>query len=119
MRATSVPDGIHAIAVGEFAGSGGTDIAVASEQTSAVVLLRNRDDRSGFDATATALPSRALSIGAVKFNLDNHADLVVGLENLSLIHISEPTRLLSISYAVFCLKKKKQQNHNNNTSALL
>eukprot|EP00658_Telonema_sp_P-2_P029579 TRINITY_DN22486_c0_g1_i1.p1 TRINITY_DN22486_c0_g1~~TRINITY_DN22486_c0_g1_i1.p1 ORF type:complete len:294 (-),score=53.98 TRINITY_DN22486_c0_g1_i1:88-969(-) len=29
-------------------------------------------------------------------------------ENLSLIHISEPTRLLSISYAVFCLKKKKK-----------
>src|SRR5678816_4211122 len=28
-------------------------------------------------------------------------------QNLSLIHISEPTRLLSISYAVFCLKKKK------------
>src|SRR5678816_3804010 len=25
--------------------------------------------------------------------------------DLSLIHISEPTRLLSISYAVFCLKK--------------
>eukprot|EP00658_Telonema_sp_P-2_P051863 TRINITY_DN3997_c0_g1_i4.p1 TRINITY_DN3997_c0_g1~~TRINITY_DN3997_c0_g1_i4.p1 ORF type:complete len:133 (+),score=24.01 TRINITY_DN3997_c0_g1_i4:161-559(+) len=29
-------------------------------------------------------------------------------ELLSLIHISEPTRLLSISYAVFCLKKKKK-----------
>src|SRR5674536_141226 len=29
-------------------------------------------------------------------------------EYLSLIHISEPTRLLSISYAVFCLKKKKK-----------
>ena len=28
--------------------------------------------------------------------------------DLSLIHISEPTRLLSISYAVFCLKKKTQ-----------
>src|SRR5678815_5846899 len=28
--------------------------------------------------------------------------------SLSLIHISEPTRLLSISYAVFCLKKKKK-----------
>src|SRR5678815_4839391 len=26
-------------------------------------------------------------------------------QHLSLIHISEPTRLLSISYAVFCLKK--------------
>eukprot|EP00658_Telonema_sp_P-2_P041280 TRINITY_DN29510_c0_g1_i2.p1 TRINITY_DN29510_c0_g1~~TRINITY_DN29510_c0_g1_i2.p1 ORF type:complete len:129 (+),score=25.15 TRINITY_DN29510_c0_g1_i2:142-528(+) len=30
--------------------------------------------------------------------------------HLSLIHISEPTRLLSISYAVFCLKKKKKKN---------
>eukprot|EP00658_Telonema_sp_P-2_P022085 TRINITY_DN18815_c0_g1_i3.p1 TRINITY_DN18815_c0_g1~~TRINITY_DN18815_c0_g1_i3.p1 ORF type:complete len:208 (+),score=45.80 TRINITY_DN18815_c0_g1_i3:77-700(+) len=29
---------------------------------------------------------------------------------LSLIHISEPTRLLSISYAVFCLKKKKHKD---------
>src|SRR5678816_2938037 len=28
--------------------------------------------------------------------------------DLSLIHISEPTRLLSISYAVFCLKRKKK-----------
>ena len=32
-------------------------------------------------------------------------------EDLSLIHISEPTRLLSISYAVFCLQKKN--NHAN------
>src|SRR5660397_281676 len=28
-------------------------------------------------------------------------------DTLSLIHISEPTRLRRISYAVFCLKKKK------------
>eukprot|EP00658_Telonema_sp_P-2_P064253 TRINITY_DN53181_c0_g1_i1.p1 TRINITY_DN53181_c0_g1~~TRINITY_DN53181_c0_g1_i1.p1 ORF type:complete len:147 (-),score=32.51 TRINITY_DN53181_c0_g1_i1:90-530(-) len=33
---------------------------------------------------------------------------------LSLIHISEPTRLLSISYAVFCLKKKKTKNNTHN-----
>eukprot|EP00658_Telonema_sp_P-2_P059851 TRINITY_DN48955_c0_g1_i1.p1 TRINITY_DN48955_c0_g1~~TRINITY_DN48955_c0_g1_i1.p1 ORF type:complete len:337 (+),score=22.62 TRINITY_DN48955_c0_g1_i1:195-1205(+) len=32
---------------------------------------------------------------------------VLCVDTLSLIHISEPTRLLSISYAVFCLKKKK------------
>eukprot|EP00658_Telonema_sp_P-2_P081093 TRINITY_DN821_c0_g4_i4.p1 TRINITY_DN821_c0_g4~~TRINITY_DN821_c0_g4_i4.p1 ORF type:complete len:367 (-),score=111.31 TRINITY_DN821_c0_g4_i4:61-1161(-) len=32
---------------------------------------------------------------------------------LSLIHISEPTRLLSISYAVFCLKKKKKKKNKN------
>ena len=31
----------------------------------------------------------------------------MGLE-LSLIHISEPTRQAEISYAVFCLKKKKK-----------
>src|SRR5665648_890434 len=30
--------------------------------------------------------------------------------DLSLIHISEPTRLGMISYAVFCLKKKKKIN---------
>ena len=29
-------------------------------------------------------------------------------EDLSLIHISEPTRRTPISYAVFCLKKKKK-----------
>eukprot|EP00658_Telonema_sp_P-2_P061395 TRINITY_DN50090_c0_g1_i1.p2 TRINITY_DN50090_c0_g1~~TRINITY_DN50090_c0_g1_i1.p2 ORF type:complete len:123 (+),score=15.55 TRINITY_DN50090_c0_g1_i1:595-963(+) len=34
------------------------------------------------------------------------------LQQLSLIHISEPTRLLSISYAVFCLKKKKKKTLN-------
>src|SRR5450756_2685624 len=33
-------------------------------------------------------------------------------EGLSLIHISEPTRLGMISYAVFCLKKKKKKKHN-------
>ena len=32
-------------------------------------------------------------------------------EQLSLIHISEPTRLGMISYAVFCLKKKKRNHH--------
>src|SRR5665648_955909 len=32
-------------------------------------------------------------------------------ENLSLIHISEPTRLGMISYAVFCLKKKNHKIH--------
>src|SRR5678816_4667190 len=38
----------------------------------------------------------------------NRVGFLGGVERvLSLIHISEPTRLLSISYAVFCLKKKK------------
>eukprot|EP00831_Metopus_contortus_P041219 TRINITY_DN32311_c0_g1_i1.p1 TRINITY_DN32311_c0_g1~~TRINITY_DN32311_c0_g1_i1.p1 ORF type:complete len:224 (-),score=72.51 TRINITY_DN32311_c0_g1_i1:5-676(-) len=35
--------------------------------------------------------------------------LFYSLKELSLIHISEPTRPLYISYAVFCLKKKKKK----------
>ena len=34
--------------------------------------------------------------------------------DLSLIHISEPTRRRGISYAVFCLKKKNEKNHPSN-----
>ena len=33
----------------------------------------------------------------------------ITLLELSLIHISEPTRRTPISYAVFCLKKKKKE----------
>src|SRR5450756_2007381 len=33
------------------------------------------------------------------------------LQDISLIHISEPTRLGMISYAVFCLKKKKKKQN--------
>src|SRR5678816_2446363 len=52
-------------------------------------------------ASTTRLTGRA-------FNVNGPASIegsygAVGA--LSLIHISEPTRLLSISYAVFCLKK--------------
>ena len=40
-------------------------------------------------------------------SINNIFKIVIGIGvNLSLIHISEPTRHLRISYAVFCLKKK-------------
>ena len=42
-------------------------------------------------------------------------DMVI-IYDLSLIHISEPTRLRRISYAVFCLKKKKKKNIKKNIS---
>ena len=38
---------------------------------------------------------------------------------LSLIHISEPTRLLSISYAVFCSQKKTYTLHHTQVGAIL
>ena len=38
-------------------------------------------------------------------------ELIFSDIDLSLIHISEPTRRTPISYAVFCLKKKKKQKY--------
>src|SRR5665809_49569 len=49
-----------------------------------------------YDASATTFGKEP-----VDFDIENAA---VGLYDLSLIHISEPTRLRRISYAVFCLK---------------
>ena len=46
----------------------------------------------------------APKLAEIKRSIGNIRDKSVRV--LSLIHISEPTRLLSISYAVFCLKKK-------------
>ncbi len=39
--------------------------------------------------------------------------------NLSLINISEPTRLRRTSYAVFCLKKKKKKKKKQNHTATI
>ena len=51
-----------------------------------------------------------LVVGAVLYAILewNHVDTIGTMTTgeLSLIHISEPTRRTPISYAVFCLKKK-------------
>eukprot|EP00658_Telonema_sp_P-2_P019923 TRINITY_DN17835_c0_g1_i2.p1 TRINITY_DN17835_c0_g1~~TRINITY_DN17835_c0_g1_i2.p1 ORF type:complete len:638 (-),score=141.50 TRINITY_DN17835_c0_g1_i2:104-2017(-) len=73
------------------------------------------------DNTLTSLPPNVMKAYVDEFtatckmrrmellllNLSISEDELPALQDLSLIHISEPTRLLSISYAVFCLKKKK------------
>src|SRR5678816_1942633 len=46
----------------------------------------------------------AQAMGDAMVKRMNQANGLDGGQYLSLIHISEPTRLLSISYAVFCLK---------------
>eukprot|EP00658_Telonema_sp_P-2_P052367 TRINITY_DN4056_c0_g2_i8.p1 TRINITY_DN4056_c0_g2~~TRINITY_DN4056_c0_g2_i8.p1 ORF type:complete len:102 (+),score=31.91 TRINITY_DN4056_c0_g2_i8:138-443(+) len=63
----------------------------AEDQPDAQVGEDNRDVPIEMDSLAST-PDRRMTEG----------------HELSLIHISEPTRLLSISYAVFCLKKKKK-----------
>src|SRR5678816_4877207 len=55
---------------------------------------------------ANACPRRNRAFGESKLPSSAGIDFGGSLAVLSLIHISEPTRLLSISYAVFCLKKK-------------
>ena len=45
------------------------------------------------------------------FEANGTAYMVMEYLDLSLIHISEPTRQAEISYAVFCLKKKKKKRH--------
>ena len=47
-----------------------------------------------------------VDIGKVYMTIEKYGNISSATVPLSLIHISEPTRLLSISYAVFCLNKK-------------
>ena len=50
------------------------------------------------------------SVGAMKKNGGAFGSyMILSAIPLSLIHISETTRLRRISYAVFCLKKKKHK----------
>ena len=58
----------------------------------------------------SGIPVATVAIdGAVNAALLSCQMLAIEDEELSLIHISEPTRQAEISYAVFCLKKKKQK----------
>eukprot|EP00825_Cyclidium_porcatum_P044351 TRINITY_DN6492_c0_g1_i1.p3 TRINITY_DN6492_c0_g1~~TRINITY_DN6492_c0_g1_i1.p3 ORF type:complete len:122 (+),score=7.08 TRINITY_DN6492_c0_g1_i1:171-536(+) len=94
-----------------------TGISVPLEQASS---LRVYDLQSGKWTVSREWNIRELSITisesindavrAIAALLQDCFTLVAGEPMyLSLIHISEPTRLGMISYAVFCLKKKKKQ----------
>ena len=88
--------------IGSVAGSPALDRAAAAGIPASVVPF-TKDDFAGYQSAVDAA-IRSFS-----------PDLVCLAGYLSLIHISEPTRLLSISYAVFCLKKKKKHTNIRNT----
>src|SRR5678816_677126 len=62
------------------------------------------DDESDELAAIRSILARALKTSPL-FGIAALPKTIHPFLILSLIHISEPTRLLSISYAVFCLKK--------------
>ena len=76
-----------------------------------IAVEQNHEERKEYDAHYRSIFSTAnepifvLDAKTAKIRQANPAACT--LLGLSLIHISEPTRLRRISYAVFCLKKKK------------
>ena len=85
-----------------------------------ITTIRDLDHELGtYTAILGDLQGPKLRIGVVEEGtvIENGKQLVITTEEctgnadrvyiLSLIHISEPTRRVVISYAVFCLKKKK------------
>src|SRR5665648_1158346 len=100
-------------------------VLVVNAKTSDEILMKQYDetifvisDFSGVDANLneprTIQELLDQKIGGFRFYLEwekQQNQLMIkkadGASILSLIHISEPTRLGMISYAVFCLKKKK------------
>src|SRR5665647_2241366 len=92
-------------------------LQVAAEELGALAhagdaQVPRSDSRSRCRETTPVVPYRQEELLGSGLDLDRHVggagvllDVVQRLLDLSLIHISEPTRRTPISYAVFCLKK--------------
>src|SRR5665648_1143659 len=98
---------------------GGAAAAVSSLTLFNFNLLTNSPPASASDPTSETMktfrnvcPRNCYdTCGMITYVQDGILKKVEGdpKHGLSLIHISEPTRLGMISYAVFCLKKKKKK----------
>eukprot|EP00658_Telonema_sp_P-2_P046225 TRINITY_DN34339_c0_g1_i1.p1 TRINITY_DN34339_c0_g1~~TRINITY_DN34339_c0_g1_i1.p1 ORF type:complete len:136 (+),score=40.17 TRINITY_DN34339_c0_g1_i1:115-522(+) len=102
-RPSSASEPEFAEGVAELEKSVGRLDAAVARNEAAVAELRT-ELKEGSEAADKA---RQDDIDALKSDLEQDYGTRISAHSLSLIHISEPTRLLSISYAVFCLKKKK------------
>ena len=69
-------------------------------------------DTSTNAGTVALYSSESWLVGEISINIKKtHSENIMVAIDLSLIHISEPTRLRRISYAVFCLTKKNCYTH--------
>ena len=67
--------------------------------------LKTRKEITHVTASVGGTPGRYNLVRSIANPSLSYGELII---DLSLIHISEPTRQAEISYAVFCLKKKKR-----------
>src|SRR5450756_111996 len=79
---------------------------VPESQPGVMKLLTVWLDRALFKAERTLVHPTHLAASDYRELLADLGVTTAEIHTLSLIHISEPTRLGMISYAVFCLKKK-------------
>ena len=84
---------------------------ISTDAQGKIEIVVNEDNESfDFEAESTIYLGACFSDYELNELLEkNFAHIKRIKEELSLIHISEPTRLGMISYAVFCLKKKKKK----------
>ena len=85
------------------------EILILKQRFKLPVNIKNRNQILKYNGFKSYEETRTITFGkAGKLNKLAKTDI-----NLSLIHISEPTRPRLISYAVFCLKKKKISSNKN------
>src|SRR5665648_1081349 len=93
-------------------GPGGTQVPRrVVEKINDYLYYRNANSHGVFKTSVESdrLYWEAREVYADFFNCSPEEVAFGANTSLSLIHISEPTRLGMISYAVFCLKKKKKK----------
>src|SRR5665648_425220 len=83
------------------------NLAELFERRMEIAFEINRLIKEGGLSESNINSERAIISKVTEKQNDEMSSYTRVLFNLSLIHISEPTRLGMISYAVFCLKKKK------------
>src|SRR5660398_305554 len=82
-----------------------------AKESSQVLVYARGMEVSSDSSPENTINSFMLDVVPSSLSSDNTLAKKVTVLYLSLIHISEPTRLRRISYAVFCLKKKKKNKN--------